>query len=53
MTIDEKDSPGSVQGQAGWGFEQPGVVEGVPAHGGRVELDYIPYNTNHSMIPWF
>jgi len=26
--------PGSVQGQAGWGFEQPGLVEGVPAHGG-------------------
>ncbi|KAJ7418642.1 hypothetical protein BTVI_28450 [Pitangus sulphuratus] len=25
--------PGSVQGQVGWGFEQPGPVEGVPAHG--------------------
>ena len=25
--------PGSVQGQAGWGFEQPGLVEGVPARG--------------------
>jgi len=25
--------PGSVQGQVGWGFEQPGVVEDVPAHG--------------------
>jgi len=24
---------GSVQGQVGWGFEQPGLVEGVPAHG--------------------
>ena len=23
--------PVSVQGQVGWGFEQPGVVEGVPA----------------------
>jgi len=23
--------PGSVQGQAGWGFEQPGLVEGVSA----------------------
>jgi len=23
----------SVEGQAGWGFEQPGVVESVPAHG--------------------
>ena len=25
--------PGSVQGQVGWGLEQPGLVEGVPAHG--------------------
>jgi len=25
--------PGSVQGQAGCGFEQPGLVEDVPAHG--------------------
>jgi len=25
--------PGSAQGQAGWGFEHPGLVEGVPAHG--------------------
>lgn len=25
--------PGSVQGQAGWGLEEPGLVEGVPAHG--------------------
>ncbi|KAK4827836.1 hypothetical protein QYF61_021973, partial [Mycteria americana] len=25
--------PGSVQGPVGWGFEQPGLVEGVPAHG--------------------
>ena len=25
--------PGSVQGQDGQGFEQPGLVEGVPAHG--------------------
>jgi len=23
---------GSVQGQAGWSSEQPGLVEGVPAH---------------------
>jgi len=23
----------SVQGQVRWGFEQPGLVEGVPAHG--------------------
>ena len=25
--------PGSVQGQVGRGFEQPGLAEGVPAHG--------------------
>ena len=25
--------PGNVQGQVGWGFEQLGLVEGVPAHG--------------------
>jgi len=25
--------PGSVQGQVGWVFDQPGLVEGVPAHG--------------------
>jgi len=25
--------PGSVQGQAGWSSEQPGLVEDVPAHG--------------------
>ena len=25
--------PGSVHGQVGWGFEQPGLVEGVLAHG--------------------
>jgi len=24
--------PGSVQGKLGWVFEQPGLVEGVPAH---------------------
>ena len=25
--------PGSAQGQVAWDFEQPGLVEGVPAHG--------------------
>ena len=29
--------PGSVQGQVGWGLEQPGIVEGVPAHGRGLE----------------
>ena len=27
-----------VKGQVGWGFEQPGLVEGVPAHGRGLEL---------------
>ena len=31
--------PGSVQGQVGRDFEQPGLVEGVPAHGEGLELD--------------
>jgi len=25
--------PGSVQGQVGWSSEQPGLGEGLPAHG--------------------
>ena len=29
---------GSVQGQVGWGFEPPDLVEGVPAHGRGVGL---------------
>jgi len=28
--------PERVQGQAGQGFEQPGLVEIVPAHGGEI-----------------
>ncbi|KAJ7407666.1 solute carrier family 4 member 4 [Willisornis vidua] len=31
--------PGSVQGQVGQDLEQPGPVEGVPAHGRHLELD--------------
>jgi len=31
--------PGSVQGQVGWGFAQPVLVEGVPAHGQGLERD--------------
>ena len=31
--------PGSAQGQVGWAFEQPGLVEGVPAHGRGLEPD--------------
>jgi len=30
---------GSIQGRVGGGFEQPGLVEGVPAHGRRAGLD--------------
>jgi len=32
-------SPGGVQGQAGWGFEQPGLEGGVPAYSRGLELD--------------
>jgi len=35
----EAPSLGSVQGQAGWGFEQPGLAEGVPACCRWVGLD--------------
>jgi len=31
--------PGRVQGQVGWGSEQPGLVEDVPAHGMGGGLD--------------
>ena len=31
--------PGSVQVQVGQGIEQPGLVEGVPAHAKGVERD--------------
>ena len=30
--------PGSIQGRAGWGFEQPGLVGGVPAYSRGLEL---------------
>lgn len=29
---------GSVQRQVGWGSEQPGLLEGIPAHGRGVEM---------------
>ena len=42
--------PGSVQSQAGWGSEQPGLVEGVPAHGRGVgtgwSLQSLPTQTS-------
>ena len=31
--------PGSVQGQAGWGCEQPGLEGGVPAYSRELELN--------------
>jgi len=31
--------PGSVQGQVGWSFEQPGLVEGVLLVAEGLELD--------------
>jgi len=31
--------PGGVQGQSGWGFEQPGLGGGVPACSRGLELD--------------
>ena len=30
--------PGSIQGQAGWDFEQPGLEGGVPAYSRGLEL---------------
>ncbi|PKU46762.1 hypothetical protein llap_2921 [Limosa lapponica baueri] len=33
LNTKKKPIPGSVQGQAGWGFEQPALVGGVPTHG--------------------
>lgn len=34
--------PESIQGQTGWGFQQPGLMETVPAHGRELELDDLP-----------
>jgi len=48
--------PGGVQGQAGWGPGQPGLVPdlkaGGPACGGGLEPDdpWVPSNSSHSMI---
>ena len=30
--------PGNIQGQAGWGFEKPGLEGGVPAYSRGLEL---------------
>lgn len=46
--------PGSVQRQAGLGSEQPGLMEGVPAHGrgaGTSMKFKFHSNPNYSVIP--
>lgn len=46
--------PGSVQGQAGQGSQQCGLVEGVPAHARVLGIRWslrVPSNPNHSAIP--
>jgi len=45
--------PGSVQGQVGWGFEQAGVVEGVPAHGRGVGTRWSLRSLPTQTILWF
>jgi len=45
--------PGGIQGQAGWGFVQPGLEGGVPAYiAAGLELDdlKVPSNPKDSMI---
>ena len=44
---------GSVQGQAGWGFEQPAVVQGVPAHGRGVGTSWSIRSLPTQTILWF
>jgi len=47
-------SSGRVQGQVGLGFEQPGLVEGVPVLGRGIRTRWslmVPSNPNHSVIP--
>lgn len=47
---------GSVLGQFGWGFEQSGLVKGVPAHGrgygARQSLRYLPTVILSSVCLW-
>jgi len=35
---ESKRPPAISSSQAGWGVEQPGLVEGVPVHGRRVGM---------------
>lgn len=43
---------GSIQGLVGWGFWQPGIVEGIPAHGSRLDemIFKVPSSSHQSMI---
>jgi len=45
--------PGSVQGQVGRGFEQPGLMEGVPTHGRGVGMRLSIRSLPTQTIPWF
>ena len=45
--------PGSLQGQVGWGFEKPGLVEGVPAHGRRLGTRWSIRSLPTQSILWF
>ena len=45
--------PGHVQGQDGWVFEQPGLVEGVPAHGRGVGTRWSIRSVPTQTILWF
>ena len=44
--------PRTIQGQAGWGFECPGLVVGAPVYSEGFKLDDLkgPSQPNHSMI---
>lgn len=43
--------PGNIQGQVGWGTEQPGLLGGVSLHGGWMRRPKkVPSNPTHPMI---
>jgi len=47
--------PGGIQGQAGCGSGQPGLLVGDPAQSRGLELDgtVVLFNPGHSIILWF
>jgi len=45
--------PGSVQGQVGWGCEQPGLVEDVPVHGRGIVTRWSLRSLPNPTILWF